>query len=224
MVLAVNNLTGFGGGGQIGPSSMSYLDGAVNSANASTYTFTSLDCGAADPDRKVVICVMTSSGGGSGDPTSVEIDNGGSPISFTKLIYQDGSACAASIWIGAVPAGTLYDVTVTFSGNESSCGISAYRLINYSSTPYDTVAYAGADPATGSIDATDSGVFIAASSISALSSFTWTNVTENFEDLGDTVGISSASRSFVSASAGVSITADTFGGNMVMVVVSLTPG
>lgn len=223
MVLAVNNLTGFGGK-QIGASSMSYLDGAVSSANSSSYAFTNLDCGTADPDRKVVICVMTSSGGASGDPSSVEIDNGGSPISFTKLIYQDGSACAVSIWIGDVPTGTLYDVSVVFSNTESSCGISAYRLVNYSSSPYDTAAYAGIEPATASIDASDSGAIIAASSSSSLTTFTWTNATENYEDFGDTISISSASRSFVSASSGVSITADTLGGNVVMVAVSFTPG
>lgn len=225
MALSVNQLAGFGGGvSNIGPSSLTYLSSPSSNTNTSSYSFSGVSTGAADENRKILICVGDPSGGGGGVPNTVELDDG-VPVSATKILTVSEGNVNTTFWIASFPTGTSASIDVTFPSTQSSCGISVYRLVNYSSTPYDTGSYTGVEPGSASIDCEEGGCVVGFITINALGTTTWTNLTEDVENATDTIGYSAASSTFASAQVGLTVTANrSIGGDCALGLVAFSRG
>lgn len=180
-MLILNNLVGFGAGGVT--TSLSFLQGSVSGDDSATYTFSSQNLGAADPNRWIVVCAT---GIQNAARTIDAVTVGG--VSATKIVEAEASAYrSVSIWVAYVPTGTTGDIVLTFSSGLVRAGYSAYRLITETNptTAYDTetdTTTSGSDLSV-SINRPGGGVVIAATVAvcSTATSVTWSGTSENYD-------------------------------------------
>lgn len=163
-----------------------------------TYTFTAAAIGSAAADR----CVVVGVGGVNGSSRTISsVTIGG--VSATSIAFVEGSGGGAfvpsGLFAAVVPTGTTGDVVVTYSGAASRASIGVWAAYNVvaCTTPTDTVTSV-ANPQTGLIDISAGGIAIGYSHVFGAGSptFTWTNLTENFDEV---VGVSAGSQSGASA-------------------------
>jgi len=153
----------------------SYVDGTTTSA----YTFSSCDLGAGTSNKRVI--VGTSGAGTVGTETisSVTIDG----ITATSIIEQDSAG-------GGRPTGLFYadtnsttgDVVVTFSTNCSEAGIGIWSTTT-EATPFDTESNTANNTAV-TVDCPEDGFTIGyRMSATGGATFTWTGLTEDFDEV-----------------------------------------
>lgn len=197
-MLILTDLMGFGSGGTL--TELSFLQGSMSSADATTYTFSGQNVGAEDANRWIVLCV----GGVTNVARSISsVTIGG--VSATKIAQSEGSAVYRhnSIWVAQLPTGTTADFVVTWSAGILRCGYQAYRLItltNPATSYYDVQTdntLSGSDLSV-SISSVSSGVVVASTTAvgSAAESITWTGATEDYDSTwaeAASQGMSSAS-------------------------------
>ena len=202
----VNQLIGFGAGGSSAAVTFSFTASVVVEAPASsTVTFSAVSLGTASTTRKIVVGVAK--GGGSADSiTSVEV--GG--VSATLVIASGGGSSAyTELWQAAVSTGTSGDIVVVFSGTTPGrAGIGVYAVYDAASAAYDT-GNSSADPSTDTINVPANGVLIGCAIQVSGGTFTWTNLTEKYdESFGVSSTQSGAADTFAAAETARSITAD----------------
>ena len=218
-MLILNNLVGFGASGG-GATELSFLQGSVSGDDSATYTFSSQNLGAADPNRWIVVCAT---GIQVSARTIDTVTVGG--VSATKLVEAESTAGSAfrdvSIWVAYVPTGTTGDIVLTFSSGLVRAGYSAYRLITSTNptTAYDTetdITTSGSDLSV-SINRPDNGVVIAATMAlcSTATSVTWAGTSENYDAAyPDAAAQGMSSSSVASGASPLTVTA-TIGGTLV---------
>jgi hypothetical protein len=184
--LALTGLIGFGG--YFAPKSLTFTDHATDTANLTTYTFSARAIGTAASDRRVHVLVH---GGGVGDTTLSSVTVGG--VSATINVQASSGQHTSAIATAAVPTGTTGDVVVTFSGGKARCGIGVYASTGLSSeTAVDTDS-STADPATATLTSVAGGFVLALAAGDNSSSLTWTNVTEDYDEVFESTVQSGAS-------------------------------
>ncbi len=218
---------GFWGGGV---AAIALTDHTFSSSGNSSYSFSSLSIGAAAGDRQIIVSVEARSQN-SVPYTVSTVTVGG--ISATKICGADATngvtELRPELWLASVPTGTTGTVAVTFSASVLQCGVGVWRMTGAATSASATATDAGTGgsyvPSKSlAIPAGGVAVGIAASS-GAAGSFTWTSLTEDFdEQSGATATHSGASL----ASAGGStptITATASGSNDVigMALASFAP-
>lgn len=163
---------------------LSFLQGSMNVSDLTTYTFSSQNLGAADPNRWIVVCV----GGTTNTARSISsVTVGG--VSATKIAQAEGSTVYRhiSIWVAPVPTGTTGDIVVTWSGSLARCGYSAYRLITgvAPTAAYDVQTDLTLTSSDLSVSiGRPSGGVVVASTINAASGatgVTWAGTTEDYD-------------------------------------------
>jgi hypothetical protein len=191
------------------PVESTFLQIATDTANQTSYTFSSQSFGAADAGRYIV-CIVTSRSGTSGrNLNSVTI--GG--VTATQLgnfrTDLDGDTHICAVFIAAVPAGTSGDVVIVHSNTMTSCRIALYRTLNVNPTVFDSASQAGTSGArSGSIDIPAGGVCYAAyiTTSSNVITNTWGNVDEDFDsNMEGSQYSSGASKVFTTAQTNLSI-------------------
>lgn len=204
-------------GGGVNIAEFSYItsDSQDRPSSSAEFTFSSINIGAADDFRTVVVCV-----GGFrasailGDITSVTI---GGVSAVYLLTPFNGGAMLASIWAAVVPTGTTATIVVNH-GNATTCGISVYRVVtqtsNIPTVPASVLQFFNASgtvgdnrntptttsPTTGSINAENNSAVIALSYGINTINPTWTGLTQDTEiDTRSNEWFSTASEFYTSA-------------------------
>lgn len=139
-----------------GAATLTYTAGAVPFAftattssvtNATTYTFSAVDIGAADTNRMVVVAIATSSNASSTRTVSSATIGGVSATVNVQVSAAAASFRSAHIISAVVPTGTTGDVVITMSGTMARMAIAVYRSIPGSTTPVNTNTVGGGSSA-----------------------------------------------------------------------------
>lgn len=193
--------------------SSSYVtETTANFINASSNTFSNISMGTADPARYILVAVFgRSNGNGAQTISSVTVGGNGATIlvQCTPVLESSSSYNVVGFAIIALPTGTTANVVVTCSGSMYGFGIGVWRLINPSSaTPTATATDTGHNPLTGSINVSAGGsCFGAAMTVGGGPSFTWSGLTERFDDSQNMGAVTGASNDFASGQTPLSISA-----------------
>jgi len=188
-----------------------FLQGAGDATDLTTYTFASQNLGTASSDRVIAVAV---SGRQSSARTVSSVTIGG--VSATEIGTRGSSQNPLGIWIAAVPTGTTGDVVVTFSGAMLRCHIVAWAV-----TGGATLANASSGTDTATVTGVTGGFIIAAANTTGASTFTWTNATEQYDAITESFNTSGADATTVGS---VLVTATpTIASTNGIVVVALTP-
>jgi hypothetical protein len=166
------------------PLALTNTDSIVNTANLTTYTFTSRALGAEPAVGETRYIVISTGGNQSAGTTISSVTVAG--ISAAQVVQSSSVPCG--IFIVEVPTGTTGNVVVTFSGGVFGAGIGVYRLIG----PSGLAAFATSNVnthtsgvASGNIDIPSGGACIAVANGIDAGTYTWAALSENFEfDVG----------------------------------------
>lgn len=220
-MLIGSNMAFFAGGPS--PVVCTLTDHAVDSANASSYTFSAKSLGAASADRKIVVAALRNSGGSTAGVSSMTI--GG--ISATLIVAKNHvNECNSELWQANVPTGTTGDIVVNWGSSANRMGIGVWAVTGAAAAAYATSSSGSSvDNLTTTINCPASGCVIAGAAGNS-STFVWSGVTERFEDApeGTNQKGSGASDNFAAAQTGLTVAcATTGGGDSSMVVCSFGP-
>lgn len=154
--------------------------------DASTYTFSNADIGAAASDRLVIVAVHAAfSGGTNRTITSATIGGISATIDYAGT---NTDARGFTFLSAIVPTGTTATIVLNFSGNLLRLGIGVYRLTKYTSrVPRDTASSFRDDNANNisdTINVYGGGVVIGMSfsgDDANGGNVTWSGLTENYD-------------------------------------------
>jgi hypothetical protein len=193
----------------------SFQESQEDISNASVYTFSSVDIGAADADRCVVVAVYARKGGGATSISSVTI--GGATA--TNIVTQGRTETIGStgtnivgFFCADITSGTTADVVVTYADPMARAACDVWRFVGYDFTSiYDSSGSAADDP-TYDIDIPADGVALGAAcgadSGGGTPSWSWSNLTEDSDRTIETFfSASAASQEYVSAQTNLTVTA-----------------
>lgn len=166
-----------GGGG--GPSkTLEFIDTAVNTANLTTYTFTSRVLGDAQADRYIIVVALT----GTASRTLMALTVGGVSARIVCTITgTSGTSRNAGLAIANVPTGTVGDIAATWSSGCVQCGIGWWRATGLSSEIENDFGTTTSDPGAIPLDTVAGGFVVGGIVTSSGGSFSWTNVTERYD-------------------------------------------
>jgi hypothetical protein len=186
-MLMVNQLNGFGVGANV-VVALTFTDHAVDASDAATYTFSSRAIGAAAGDRQVFVAVA---GVNTGDVTSLTVAG----ISATKLVGQTFTGAATSnveIWRADVPSGTTATIVVNTTTSGNRLGIGVYAATGALNTAFHSFTSGNNATNSGSINIPANGGCIGvAVTTSGGTSFTWTGLTEQYDENQESVSYQS---------------------------------
>lgn len=191
------------------PALATFTDSAVDTTNASSYTFASAAIGAAKSSRYIAIVIHWSDNATSNAVNSVTV--GGAACS--ELVSIEDPPDWAEIYItdAAFTSGTTANIVVGCSGTISRCGISVYALYNLNSTtPHATATdTATTSPLSTTINIPAGGVLISGATVRNSDSApfaSWTGATENNDELIEsTIKQTSASSQKMASETGRSV-------------------
>lgn len=200
------------------PASFSYCAQAVDTSNASTYTFTSQSIGTAAVGRYVVVGVAL---GFTGSPTISGVTIAGVAATAIGTAAVTGNTLV-QLWGAQVDTGTSGSIVVTTSGGSPlDCGIGVWSIYDLlSQTPTDT-GTSTASPSTDTLTTVEGGVALAITlNAGTLATYTWTGLTENFDatvEAGNAISYSGASVAVVGVSS-IAVTATRTAGTLSVMV------
>jgi hypothetical protein len=188
----VTQLVGFGGRrvSNLVPASVGFLQYTEITTNLTTYNFATVNFGAADATRRIVIAVHW---GAALNRTLNSASIGG--VGATTHIDALASASTRVAIISAlVPTGTSGTVSLTFSGACAQCAIGTYRALNETSaSPTDTAndLTVASGLVTDTINVPTNGWVVAGASfeVGGATTTTWTGVTETYDIVAGDSGI-----------------------------------
>lgn len=187
------------------PASITLTANPSSATNLTTYTFSSQALGDADPSRQILVGVFGSS---NASYTISSVTVGG--VSASSVIdsgFSGGNQGRVALWSAAVPTGTSGDIVVTWSNGMFTCGVAVYAMYDAATSATDTGS-STANPMTDTLSIPESGVAVGiAGSITAGSSYTWTNLTEDYDGASEgTETYTAASAAFETADAALALT------------------
>ena len=121
--------------------SLVYRTHATDATDQTTYSFASVDIGAADATRYVIVALAARNSTADRTVSSATI------AGVSASIVADGSAAntQCAILMAAVPTGTTGTIAITFSAAQLRCGIAVWAAYNLrSATAIATLATASA--------------------------------------------------------------------------------
>lgn len=197
------------GGGKARAGKSAYLGTSVDTVNRSTYTFSAMNAGDPDATRYFVAAIGYSDVAGD-SISSVTI--GGQSCTIVSDVgpgVGDASGLALVITSSPVPTGTTVDVIVNTAGSVSNCIVSLYAIYDLvSTTPVDLDnSISTTDPSITINVTAESAVFALAMNGSAVSSVTWTGLTEDYDAINESRNFSTASVN-VTATGTLAVTAN----------------
>lgn len=173
-----------------------------SSASSATCTVSSVTTGTAQADRYVVVTVGAVGSVGN-VITGVTCDGN----AMTQVVYVINSSSKAAIYILNVPTGTSSTIVVTFSGTISAIIVGVYTATGLlSSTAVGTNSQTVDNTATN-LTTVANGFAIGVAITNATSTFTWNNLSEDYDVASGSRGSSGASIS-PNSSPSLSITCD----------------
>ena len=154
---------------------LTYVDTAVDATDTTSYTFTGASVGTAAYQRHIHVVVHAM--GGTPDITACTI--GGFAATLNKSAVN--SLGAVAIFTARLDYDTTADIVVTVPGGALACGIAVYNSVGLSSPDARDAGSSTADPGTDTLATRNGGFAIGGATRNATETWTWTNVTENYE-------------------------------------------
>lgn len=160
---------------------------SANTSGDTTHTHSSVSIGEASDDRLVVV-VAHATRQSTDNPNLTGVTIGGVSATIVrnqKTATSSSSYCSISSLL--VTSGTTADIALVFDDNmtRSRLGIYVLRGLN-STTAYDNAGYSNTSSGTVStadIDVQEKGIIIAGMTLFISSSFTWSGVTEDYDQV-----------------------------------------
>jgi len=183
-------------------------NGESDAASTAVRTFSSTAIGTAADNRVIIVSVgTTGGGGGTDDCTSVTV--GGTGLSkLISVLHTDHTI--AQIWAGSITSGASADIVVTWARAANRTGIGVWAAYNIG-----TMEDSGSASISSSASAMSTDLDISAGGVAigytftnggTGKSFTWSNLTENFDENIDATGNhSAASAAFAAAQSGLTV-------------------
>ena len=197
--------------GSASVASISYRTTETQDSAATTYTFTSKDIGTAAVGRRVIVGVV---GSGAASRTISSVTVGGNAATAVAFIENVGGLATlqAALYAIQVDAGTTATIVVTFSGGNNRCGIGVWAAYDLQSGTATATGTSVANPQTASLNISAGGIAIGVANgfdNNALTGYSWTNLTENFDALfaSNQIAHSGASAAFATAQTSLALTA-----------------
>lgn len=166
----------------VAPKVLTFRTNASDPADLTTYNgtpFQGLSIGTAASDRRVIVAVHGVDGV-SASPTISSATIGG--VSATIICQTTVNARAVTgIIIAAVPTGTTADVSITFSSGLVRAAIGVWTCTGLTSSTAVDSGTSGATPGTKTLTTVAGGFAVGAISEFAGNTFTWTNLTEDYD-------------------------------------------
>lgn len=165
------------------PASVTFIASPIDASGLTTYTFSSVAIGVVGASDAVFV-VVNGENISSGTINSVTIDGETMTeiVSIGSLGAGESGRKSAIYAIKSSTLATSSDVVVTWSSTASRCGIGAYVGENISNiTAFDTLSVNSGDPMTGNINVESGGIIIAGARDNSTSTYTWTNLTEDYD-------------------------------------------
>jgi len=167
--------------------SVAFTDSAYDSTNTTSYTFSSMDIGAADDDRYVYACVGSSNTVVS-PLTFQTVTIGG--VSATQLGASNADPAnnlqPYAIYVAKVPSGTTADVVVTLNSSPANCAVALYRAVGVGLGYVDLQSDNGSSPNSVSVDVPANGFILAHGNKNGETiRVTMTGVTEQYDFGGE---------------------------------------
>jgi hypothetical protein len=181
---------------------ISFLQDSTDTANATTYTWSSQSLGTAASDRYIVVALNSRMSGG---PTSTSVTVGG--VSAILVAEQWFLGCYSSLWIAAVPTGATGDIVATFGAGQVRAFYGAWRLDDLASATASDTDASTAHPHAGTLDIPVDGVGIASVIATDAATMTWSGLTGDASGGGEATSYAFAHQTYPSGSAGQAISA-----------------
>ena len=181
----------------------SITDHAVNPTNQSSFSFSSMAIGTADSTRIVVVGVFARISSGS---------------AFTAFTIGGVNATQA---VFSLPGGS----SMAANGTLANAGIGVAACYDMAATTTDTGTAIG-DPMTDTLNIPAGGLAFGCAGETNSSTFTWTNLTEGYDEVVEGIATQTgAIGTFSAIQVGLTITCDQSGGNTdpVLVLASWGP-
>ena len=202
---------------------MTYEDSLVSSTNATAYTFSSADLGTADANRYIAVAISTH--GAVGRTVSSVTING---VTANVGVKQGNAANEDFVQIAwaHVPDDATGGIVITYSGSMNGTGIGIHRIIG---KPYlhdvDGIGITGTAGQTN-VNTVSGGVIINVTHNSNTASFSYTGITERYDEVEDGSHYHSGASDTVTTGAGqVSVLATCSSSSAIAVqTISFAPG
>lgn len=178
------------GSGSVAVASPSYVTSTTANTSTSSQSFAGISIGTAASNRYVIAAIFESkaSGSWSADPiSSVTIGGISATLAGTQVT---NNANVVALFYANVPTGTTATFAWTLAANTIDTVLGVYRVVDLVSSTPTATASSTAIPPAASLAIPTNGFGIGFAGVNASSSFTWTNMTENFDSV---VGSSTAS-------------------------------
>lgn len=147
-----------------------------------TYSFTSVSFGSASGTRRIVVGVT---GGTDTDALLSSATIGGVAATIVQNVAAgSGSTRAnAALLIADVPTGTSGTIAITWNAEMRRCGLGVWAVYNLQSSVPVASGNSTGDPGSTSINTSSGGVAIACAYSRVTNSVTWTNLTEDYDEV-----------------------------------------
>ena len=186
------------------PADISHTDNDISSTNETTVTYSGQAYGAAVSDR-IIIAGFWGRSVTAGALTASSCTLGG--VSGTNIAEVTSGDNTAVIFQAAVPSGTTGDSIIVWSKDMDRGGCGIWRLVNATSTAHQ-VGTSSANPGSFDLDIPANGAAMGIACDKNSSTFTWTNLTEDFDEVVESaLGGSGASDDFATEQTNLTITA-----------------
>jgi hypothetical protein len=188
--------------------SVAMTDHAVDTTDSTTYTFTSKSLGAAASGRKIIVCVGAMAAGAI-DISSVTVAGAGA----TSVVSSGSATEFGAIFIIDDATNATGTIVVTFTGSAARCGIGVFAATGLNSSTATDTGGSTANPSTDTLNVDAGGTAVGhviANSLSATPTFSWTNLTETYDETvegPDKCGHSGACANFSAAQSLLAMTA-----------------
>ena len=188
-MLMINNLSGFGASGSSAiPLTSTFLQATSDSTDQTTYTFSSVNIGAADATRRVVVAFHWSVQNAARTAVSLSIAGVASDLHVQTTTGPTSAQqdCGVLLFSSLVPTGTSGNIVVTMSGAMGRATIYTYRQIGGTGTSaFATMTdnVISGTTLTGTLNIPTDGTLYAAATSQILSgnTTTWTGITEEYD-------------------------------------------
>jgi hypothetical protein len=167
---------------------ISFLSNFENTADQPSYTFPLVDFGAAEATRRIIVAIAGRDVGNAALSIS-SVTIGG--IAATEVVSATGDDRRVALYIASVPTGSGGDIVVQFGNTSLFCGIGVWRGTNFASdTPIATATQVNLNglrrvEASLTIPSGGGGLgylaWSAAGTGGTAPTWTWTNLTEDFD-------------------------------------------
>ena len=188
---------------------LSFIESKMSTADATTYTITGVDFGAADSNRRIVIAFGSRSGNSGHSVSSATIGGVSATIAAQHTVNVGGGFSLTAVMVADVPTGATGTVAVTLSNGAVRAVFGVYRIISNSALVVadSTSASATASSVSAVVDVEKGALIAVAITFTTGATLSFSGIAnDDFDATVESANIGSASE-LVTATSAQTITA-----------------